>query len=743
MPIQYHIQSQEFHLYNDQVSYLIRVLENGQLGHLYYGARIPDEADHGYLVENTYRPMTTYVSPDDYSFSLSNVQQEYPPYGTSDYRHPAYEVKQANGSTVTNFTFEGYQIINGKPQLTGLPATYASSSHPATTLEIALVDQLTQVKMILSYSIFSDSPIIARNVRFENHGKETVTLTTAQSLSVDLPDADYEWVQFSGAWGRERHPHVTPLRPGLQAVDSLRGASSHMQNPFLILKRPQTTEMSGEAYAVSLVYSGNFLAQAEVNEYDVTRLQIGINPFHFAWQLTPGTNFQTPEALIAYTEKGLNDLSQSFHRLYNDCLVRGAWQHQVRPVLINNWEATYFDFTEEKLIAIAKQAKKLGIELFVLDDGWFGERMTETDGLGDWWPNPKRLPNGIAGLANQIHQLGLKFGLWFEPEMANRNSKLVRQHPDWLIQTPNRPQSQGRRQYVLDLAQPEVIDYLFDLIAKVLHDGQIDYVKWDMNRNMSEVYSLAYPANQQGEIFHRYILGVYQLYERLRQAFPKILFESCASGGGRFDAGMLYYAPQAWTSDDSDAIERLAIQGGTSYGYPLSSMGAHVSVTPNEQVGRLTPLNTRGNVAYFGDLGYELDITQMTPAELAQIKAQIEEYKRYRSVFQYGNFYRLTGLGQAKLINWLVVSQDQRIAILGNFKVLNDVNAPYRRLRIPGLKADFRYHVTEVKPAGKVNRGSFTGQELARLGLVISDASAGQTNETTDFYSRCFILEAE
>lgn len=327
--------------------------------------------------------------------------------------------------------------------------------------------------------------------------------------------------------------------------------------------------------------------------------------------------------------------------------------------------------------------------------------------------------------------------------MANRNSKLVRQHPDWLIQTPNRPQSQGRRQYVLDLARPEVIDYLFDLIAKVLHDGQIDYVKWDMNRNMSEVYSLAYPANQQGEIFHRYILGVYQLYERLRQAFPKILFESCASGGGRFDAGMLYYAPQAWTSDDSDAIERLAIQGGTSYGYPLSSMGAHVSVTPNEQVGRLTPLNTRGNVAYFGDLGYELDITQMTPAELAQIKAQIEEYKRYRSVFQYGNFYRLTGLGQAKLINWLVVSQDQRTAILGNFKVLNDVNAPYRRLRIPGLKADFRYHVTEVKPAGKVNRGSFTGQELARLGLVISDASAGQTNETTDFYSRCFILEAE
>ncbi|MBD5790203.1 alpha-galactosidase [Ligilactobacillus salivarius] len=738
MPITYNEQSREFHLYNNKISYLIKILANEQLGQLYFGKRIPNRKNHDYLVENTYRPVTSYVFDDDYSFSLGNVKQEYPAYGTTDQRRPALDIKQPNGSRITDFKYVSHKIYAGKRKLTGLPATYVEDESEATTLEINLYDELIQVTLCLQYTIFENSAAIARSVKFSNDSDQKYQLKTALSLNLDLPDANYEWLQFSGAWGRERHLHKTPLRPGIQAINSARGASSHMQNPFVILKRPFTTEEQGEALGVSFVYSGNFLAQAEVDEYSVTRLQIGIDPFQFSWCLKPNETFQTPEAILAYTSEGLNQLSQTFQKLYTTRLARGYWRDKERPILINNWEATYFDFTEEKLLSIAKKAKELGIELFVLDDGWFGERTKETAGLGDWYVNRNRLKNGISGLSRKIHDLGMMFGLWFEPEMVNKDSDLYRKHPDYIIETPKRHASHGRKQYVLDFSRKEVVDNIYEQLVKILDEGEIDYIKWDMNRNITECYSIAYPPEQQGEIMHRYILGVYDLYERLIERYPKILFESCASGGGRFDAGMLYYAPQAWTSDDSDAIERLKIQYGTSFGYPQSMMGAHVSASPNEQLGRNTPLKIRGDVAFFGAFGYELDLDKLSSTELASIKKQIELMKKYRSIFQYGTFYRLKSPFEGNIVSWMVVSEDKSQAIVGYYKILNDVNCEYRRLCLPGLDADTLYNVQEELGS---YLGNFTGDELANIGLVTTDASAGQNQETTDFYSKLFILE--
>lgn len=738
MPITYNEQSREFHLYNNKISYLIKILANEQLGQLYFGKRIPNRKNHDYLVENTYRPVTSYVFDDDYSFSLGNVKQEYPAYGTTDQRRPALDIKQPNGSRITDFKYVSHKIYAGKRKLTGLPATYVEDESEATTLEINLYDELIQVTLCLQYTIFENSAAIARSVKFSNDSDQKYQLKTALSLNLDLPDANYEWLQFSGAWGRERHLHKTPLRPGIQAINSARGASSHMQNPFVILKRPFTTEEQGEALGVSFVYSGNFLAQAEVDEYSVTRLQIGIDPFQFSWCLKPNETFQTPEAILAYTSEGLNQLSQTFQKLYTTRLARGYWRDKERPILINNWEATYFDFTEEKLLSIAKKAKELGIELFVLDDGWFGERTKETAGLGDWYVNRNRLKNGISGLSRKIHDLGMMFGLWFEPEMVNKDSDLYRKHPDYIIETPKRHASHGRKQYVLDFSRKEVVDNIYEQLVKILDEGEIDYIKWDMNRNITECYSIAYPSEQQGEIMHRYILGVYNLYERLIERYPKILFESCASGGGRFDAGMLYYAPQAWTSDDSDAIERLKIQYGTSFGYPQSMMGAHVSASPNEQLGRNTPLKIRGDVAFFGAFGYELDLDKLSSTELASIKKQIELMKKYRSIFQYGTFYRLKSPFEGNIVSWMVVSEDKSQAIVGYYKILNDVNCEYRRLYLPGLEADTLYNVQEELGS---YLGNFTGDELANIGLVTTDASAGQNQETTDFYSKLFILE--
>jgi len=736
MGIVFHQQSREFHLYNANISYIIKILPNNQLGQLYFGKRVHDREDFGYLLEFANRPMAA-LQPD-YGISMEHVRQEYPAYGTTDFRLPAMEVLQEDGSRLTNFTYESHRIFGGKPRLKDLPATYTEKQEEADTLEITLKDGLLDMELVLLYTIFNGENAIARSARFENHGEGPVQVTRAMSLCLDLPDCGYDWIQFSGAWARERQVKVRRLEQGIQAVSSQRGHSSHNHNPFIVLKRPSADEFQGEVMGFSLVYSGNFLAQAEVDTYNVTRVMLGINPFAFSWKLEGGEAFQTPEAVMAYSREGLNGMSQTFHRLYRTRLARGVWRDRVRPVLLNNWEATYFDFDEEKLVNIAKAAKEDGVELFVLDDGWFGRRSSDSSGLGDWYANVDRLPGGMKGLSEKIEDLGMKFGLWVELEMVNPDSDLYRQHPDWVLKAPGRTPSQGRNQLVLDFARKEVVDHIYDMIAKILSESKVSYIKWDMNRSITECYSMAFPADRQGEIFHRYILGVYSLYERLIHSFPEILFESCASGGARFDAGMLYYAPQCWTSDDSDAVERIKIQYGTSFGYPVVSMGAHVSATPNHQLCRSTPLETRGNVAFFGAFGYELDLQKLSGDERDVVRQQIAFMKEYREVLQFGTFYRLQSPFEHNIAAWMAVSEDKETAIVGYYKILNDVNCEFRRLRLKGLDPDRKY---EVKGKG----GWFYGDELMNCGLVTTDASAGQAmsgeESCTDFWSQVYVLQ--
>lgn len=735
----FHENTKTFHLYNQKISYIMCVLENGHLGQLYYGKKIHDKGDFSYLVEKCGRPMTSYIFEEDRTFSLEHIKQEYPVYGTTDYRHPAVEILQENGSRISDFQYESYEIRKGKHKLNGLPATYTESDEEAVTLSIKLYDTETKIRLTLFYTIFEEEAVIARSAHFYNEGEKPVHLLAAMSMSLDLPDQDYIWMQLSGAWARERHIKNRPLEQGILAIDSLRGNSSHNHNPFMVLKRPGATEQDGEVIGFSLIYSGNFRIQAEVDTYDVTRITAGINPAGFDWKLESGDSFQTPEAIMVYSDHGLNDMSQTFHRLYRKRLARGYWRDRPRPILNNNWEATYFDFTEDRLVEIAKKAKECGVELFVLDDGWFGKRNNDHAGLGDWVENPERLPHGMKGLAEKIESLGMKFGLWFEPEMTNKDSDLYRAHPDWIIQTPNRSTSHGRYQYVLDFSRKEVVDYIYEMMYRILSGAKISYIKWDMNRSITECYSKALPADRQGEVFHRYILGVYDLYDRLTRAFPEVLFESCASGGGRFDPGILYYAPQGWTSDDSDAIERLKIQYGTSLCYPISSMGSHVSVIPNHQVFRNTPLHTRANVAYFGTFGYELDLNKLKEEEIREVKEEITFMKEYRDTLQFGTFYRLKSPFEGNETVWMSVSEDKKTAIVGWYRVLNGVNMPYTRVKLEGLDPDLLYENIQAHT-------EHYGDELMNLGLITTDVTSGEVpgdaKPCTDFESRIYLLKA-
>ncbi|MDQ8248102.1 alpha-galactosidase [Enterococcus faecium] len=741
MNIIYRSENQQFHLFNQEISYIFKISEDGKLLHLYYGENLPDN-DYSHLIEMHHRPMTTYRNENDLLYSLEHLKQEFPEYGTTDFRHPAISLLQKNGSRLSDFVYQGYEVEEGKPKLEGLPATYVDNNDESKTLKVYILDSVTNVQVELLYTIYRDYPVITRSARVMNKGKDIQIIENISSLSLDLPDANYEWQQLSGAWGRERTIKSRTLQQGIQSIESTRGISSHQHNPFVTLKRKNTDENQGEAIGAALVYSGNFLIQAEVDTWDVTRLQVGINPFGFNWKLNPGEIFTAPEAILVYSSKGLNAMSQTFHQLFRKRLARGKWREKDRPVLINNWEATYFDFDEEKLVNIAKKAFDVGIELFVLDDGWFGERENDCAGLGDWHVNPKRLPRGIGSLSEKIRSFGMKFGLWFEPEMVNKDSELYRTHPNWIISTPNRKPNHGRNQYVLNFGLDEVVENIFDQMCKIIDESNLDYIKWDMNRPLTDVFDSHLLADQQGEVFHRYVLGVYRLYEKLITKYPNILFESCSSGGGRFDPGMLHYAPQAWASDDSDAIERLKIQYGTSMLYPLSSIGAHVSIVPNYQTNRITPIKTRGNVAFFGAFGYELDLNELSEGDLRIVKEQIAFYKKYRTIIHNGTFYRLLSpFDDDNQTAWMVVSHDKKTAIVAHYKTLNEVNAPYRRLKLKGLDNDGLYNVGQ--------NSLRSGMELMRAGLVCSDASSGQINdqnrrpETFDFDSKIWVITQE
>lgn len=751
MPVSVHGKGKEFHLYNESISYIITVLKNGQLGHLYFGKALRDRESFEHMLELRVRSMAPCYYEDDRTFSMEHIKQEYPSYGHGDMRHPAYEILQSDGSRLSEFVYEGHRIYPGKPQLSGLPATYVEDGEEAVTLELQLTDAWIKTKLILTYTIYEKRPVIARSARFFCENEDGIVLQNAMSASLDLPDRDFEMLQLAGAWARERYVEFRPLQHGIQSVYSMRGCSSSNFNPFLALKRPGADEHSGEVYGFSLVYSGNFLAQAEVDTYDVCRVTMGIHPQGFSWPLAAGESFQTPEVVMVYSERGLNGMSQTYHELYRHRLARGYWRDRTRPILVNNWEATYFDFTEDKILSLAGCAKDLGIELFVLDDGWFGKRDSSKSSLGDWYPYQQKLPEGVAGLAGKVSALGMQFGLWIEPEMVNKDSDLYREHPDWILAAPGSSVSFGRNQFVLDFSRPEIVDHIYDKIAAILDSAPISYIKWDMNRCMSEVYSgTAGPAGQ-GQVFHRYILGVYQLYERLVTRFPQILFESCASGGARFDPGMMYYAPQCWTSDDTDAVERLKIQYGTSMVYPLSSMGAHVSAVPNHQVLRNTPLETRANVAFFGTFGYELDLEKLPPQELVVIREQVAFMKAHRELIQFGDFYRLVSpfAGNDTVTAWMVVAKDKTKALVGFYRVLEPVNTGYRKICLQGLDPGWKYHISvdqRVRPNGFTELDLY-GDELMNFGLIVSDSSSGDNKEVYcgvngDYQSRIYMLES-
>ena len=722
MPIIWTADTREIHLHNGLVSYVLRVFEDGSLGHLAFGGPLDPGRSYAHLVPGGFHGFSNRVGDP--------VPLEYPTTGSGDYRIAGLEATHADGSTVLGLRYTGHRILAGKPAVPlgagRLPVTYVEADDEADTLEIDLIDAVSGLQVELRYSIFRARPVVSRSATIRNGGTGTVRVRSAMSAVLDLPDARWDLLQLSGAWARETHPVTRRLRPGRQAVGSDRGQSSHQHNPFIALVRPTTTEATGEAYGLNLVYSGNFLAEAEVDPFSTTRLRIGISPNTFTWTLEPGATFVTPEAVLAYTDEGLGGLSDALHGLYRERLARGVWRDRLRPVLLNNWEATYFAFDESKLVAIATSARDLGIELFVLDDGWFGARDDDTTSLGDWVVDQRKLPNGLAGVARRVEELGLRFGLWIEPEMISQRSRLFEAHPDWAIGVPGRPRTESRQQLVLDMSRPDVVDHLEAVLSDVLRNAPISYIKWDMNRNITEPYSSALPPDRQGEFFHRYVLGVYDLYARLTSAFPEILFESCSGGGGRFDPGLLAFAPQAWTSDDTDAVERLKIQWGTSIAYPLSSMGAHVAAVPNHQTGRITPIETRAAVAFFGAFGYELDPTALSAADRAAVAAQVAFYKAHRELFQRGRFVRLRSPfgDDGDRSAWMVVAPDRSRAVVGLYQVLNHPVPPAERLRLRGLDPGRTYRVTgwpwTDDALVRDNGGEWGGDALMAVGFSLA-----------------------
>ena len=731
-------QKKQFHLTNGMVSYIFHVMRNGQLGSLYYGKALHPNTQFSYIHQYDYP--TTYSShlEGDRAFSLETIRQEYPVYGTTDYREPALSIIQPDGSHISNFTYKSHFITAGKPALQGLPATYTEDERDAETIQIVLEDTILQAELILSYTIFKDLPVITRSSYIFNNGQNPFYLERFMSTSVDLPDKDFSMVQLSGAWSREFYVKERNLEVGIQSISSIRGSSSHQHNPFLALKRKSTTELQGEVYSFNFIYSSNFIAQAEVDQFDSTRVMIGIHPFRFSWKLSKNEHFQAPEVVMVYSDTGLNGMSQTYHDLYRNHLIRGMWKNTDRPVLLNSWEATYFNFDERKLIEIAKEAKKLGIELFVLDDGWFGKRNDATSSLGDWFENRDKLPHGIKYLAQKINELGLKFGLWFEPEMVSPKSELYKLHPDWTVKTPNRSTSLGRNQLVLDFSRQEIVNELYQRMSSIIRETNLSYIKWDMNRNITEAYSMCLQADKQDEFFHRYILGVYDLYEQLISEFPHILFESCAGGGGRFDPGLLFYAPQAWASDDTDPVERLKIQYGASLPYPIYSIGSHVSSVPNHQTKRSTPLSFRANVAYFGTIGYELNPITLTNEEKTIIKEQIIFYKNHRNLIRTGDFYRLKDPYTGNESAWMVVSKDKNEALVGWYKILATPNPrKIQTLKITGLDPKGKYTINHLD-------NTYYGDELMYNGIPLPPEFNGPNKKIAkragDFQSEVFYL---
>ncbi len=694
------------HLRNDHVSYVIGILEGGVPAHLYFGKRV-----EGFNAASVLRRYDLNIEGkwSPHNCCLDHTPHEYPAHGLGDLKEGALSVRRRDGTRSADLRVTGHEVIDGKPGIPGLPATFGEN---AKTLLLHLKDELIGLEAVLSYTLFDDAAAVVRSVKLRNASDSDLIIERAYSLCLELPDHHYDLITLSGAWGREREINRRPLAMGEQGVSSLKGATSLHATNALFLARPETTEAQGEAIGAALVYSGNFKASVHVDSNKCSRAFLGINDVDFAWKLTPGETFHTPEAVTVYSDAGLDGMSRQFHRVCADHLTRGKFAHAPRPILLNNWEATYFNFNEEKLLKIARTAADVGVELFVLDDGWFGHRDDDHTSLGDWYVDTKKLPNGMKHLTDQVHAMGLKFGLWFEPEMISPKSDLYEKHPDWAIHIPGRVPVEQRQQLTLDMSREDVQDYVYECVASHLRADGIDYVKWDMNRNFSNIGSALLPPDQQKELPHRYMLGLYRVLEKLVNEFPDVLFESCSSGGGRFDMGMLHYMPQTWTSDNTDALCRCRIQYSTSLIFPPFAMGSHVSAVPNHQTGRITPISTRGNVAMSGCFGYELDLNTLTAEELAQVRAQIARVKELRGTLLYGEFHRLLSPYEGNDTAWITVRPDKKEAVFMLTRAQALAGTMPTLVKLRGLEEKTVY---TVKETGE----SYTGSELMHLGLSV------------------------
>lgn len=777
--IEFDVTNRVFYLSSKNSSYIMMVNEHEHLEHIYYGSMVKNvkNVDDIRLKYEFELGSSTSYSDKNKEYCLNYKLLELSTFGKGDYREPTLHIELPDGSRTLDFKYLNHEIIRGYI-IKGMP-----SSLKEETLVITLKDDVLNILVKMYYSSYFNEDILVRNLEIINNTDGLITLDKALSFNLDMINNNFKLSKLDGAWIRERHINDVNLTKGTVRIDSKRGVSSSDHNPFFIIKNDTTLEDYGTAYGFTLVYSGNFEANIETSPHDFLRLNMGVNSFDFRYNLESGESFITPEVVITYSNEGLNKLSDNFHRFINEYIINKNQQYKERPILVNNWEATYFDFNKKKLLAIAKKAKKLGIELFCLDDGWFGKRNDDFSSLGDWYFNKKKLPSGVTGLSKSINKIGLDFGIWIEPEMVNKDSDLSRSHPEWAVKLPNRKASLGRNQLILDLTSQEVLTYLQDVLTELLEGSNIKYVKWDMNRNFSDVFSHNLDVKDQGKFNHLYVLGLYSLLEYLVNKFPEILFESCSSGGNRFDLGMLYYMPQTWTSDNTDSFERLLIQEGTSLLYPLSCISNHVSGDRSHQVMRHTPLETRFNVASFGILGYELDLSILTKFDQKVIKHQISFYKEYRSLFQYGTFRRLKSVYNSNFSIWMVINEDKSEAILGIFQKLATPNPGFNKIKVPGLEKDTLYSInsrtqyTNIRYFGslvnqaipiklKVNHflhnlvannylfkldefnKVMTGNQLENIELLLNHQFTGTGHNDKvmfmpDFGSRLFILKGE
>ena len=723
MAIYYEEKNKIFRLDTKKSTYLIGLTPEGYVGHIYYGDRLFHDVD-SCLLRMEEAPFTPSVNKREKSAFLDAFPMEYPTGGIGDYRESCLNIRNEQGCMGSEFHYVSHEIYKGKRALEGLPASFGNEDE-VETLEILMEDPVLEVSLVLCYSAFEKENVITRNVRICNHGKQTLKLEKVYSACLDMDNEEFEMITLCGSWARERRIQRHELHYGKQSASSAKGESSHQEHPFLALVTPGTNQLQGKVYAMNFVYSGNFLAQAELSQFDSVRMVMGINREEFCWNLRKGETFQAPEAVLVYSGEGLGEMTRSFHDFYRNHMIRSPYLHKKRPILINNWEATYFDFDTDKLLAIAREAKKSGIEMLVMDDGWFGERNLDNSSLGDWTVNEKKIKGGLKHLVDEVNAIGLEFGIWFEPEMISPDSELYRKHPEWAIQIPGREATQSRCQYVLDLSRPEVQDYAYECVAKILRSANIAYVKWDMNRQLSDLGSSWLDRESQQELFHRYVLGLYRMQERLVTEFPNLLLENCSGGGARFDPGMLYYSPQIWCSDDTDAVERLAIQEGTALIYPLSAMGAHVSDCPNHAVGRVTPFETRGHVALAGTFGYELDITKIPQEDRDMIPRQTEMYHKYHELIREGDYYRIASYRENNSYDcWAVAAKDKSEVLVTYVQVLAGANRHSRKIYFQGFDSNALYRLEGTEK-------TYSGERLMKMGFLMEAL-------TGDFRSRLY-----